>query len=699
MEPFTIQCTTCQSRIRVKNPKMIGQLANCPKCSSMIMVAPPQQITVETPGTPSVDSMAMTKDGIPSDFLQANEDSQPTNSDDEYRLAPAEADGDLSAADEHSDPQEAPEVENWEPDDQPLLPTDSWTSEKNTKTQQVLLVGFLSVAGIGLCIVGFLAFLNWYNATPDPGTVTAGGEPQTGAAEASVQQDDEPTDAQPNSEPSSPEASGDQGSGTEDVAATPEDGVASNHSTNDSSDSNSEPDNTPEPSTAETQQSIDELFQQAGGLDSGPDELPNTLSPDSLSPEAGDNLVDGDTSSIPDALKALKAMEDIVGYSPQVSLPADSDVEPGAPPVTAAELGLESVGARPPIPAVDYNQRSQFTLDGLSINKNDVPAESINLWVQLSGLPTLLDFDVLAAANRNIADLRFEIRTDGNQSIQELGQAFAASGGLVASPVQNRFVAFSLPEPKVTEVLPNAVALDGIVDSISGDTEQEKWLNENLGRLLPGSEGAWQLQNGLLTYDSSRVDALSWFRVIRLLENWKLQKGIQSSNQSYDLATIQQPFLVAQQFVGLDTKLSRISVQAEPVGQTLSRVAADAKINCWIDWPVVASVGLGPMTEDLAITLNRTVKEVLTDYCDRYSLIAAILDDKSIWLTTQGAYRMQTRFYVLPSEGKTPEQWEEALRPLTPVSANGIGRVVVVPTPDRKFVLVRCCRPKIDLSL
>lgn len=713
MEPFTIQCTTCQSRIRVKNPKMVGQLANCPKCSSMIMIAPPQQITVQNPGNAAVDSMAMTKEGISGDFLQSDNQFGPQEShnqateeqaageqhadimqaDDEYRLAPEPASV-AAPAKEHFEDQSLQHAEDWQPDDQPLLPTDSWTSEKNARTQQILIVGFLSLAGIGLSIVGFMAFLNWYNA--EPSKDLASNQPVN--EEGLTNTENQPAESQaPNGQKEPDNGQNEPAVASAELVETTSDNPDDSNSSpalSSNSAEQQEAQDTTDANEGNVEESINDLFQQAGELDDPPTPLP-----DSLSTEAGGDLIEGNDLSIPDALKALKAMEDIVGYSPQVSLPEDSDVEPGAPPVTAAELGLQTVGGRPPVPPVDYTQRSQFTLDGLNINKNDVPAESINIWVHLSGIPTLIDFDVMAAANRSIRNARFGIRSNGSRTIQDLGQEFAASGGLVASPVQNRFVAFSLPEQEVTQVLPMSVGLDGLLESIAGDADQEQWLNENLGKLLPGSKGAWQVKDGNLAYDNTQIDALTWFRVLRLLENWKLLTGVQSSTQAYSSQVIHQPFLVTQQVPGLETKLTRITVQSEPVGQTLSRVAADAKINCWIDWPVVASAGLGPMTEDLSVTYNRTLKEVLTDYCDRYSLIAAILDEQSVWLTTQAAYRMQTRFYALPSEGKTPEQWEEALRPLTPVSASGIGRVVVVPSPDRKYILVRCCRPKLELSL
>ena len=40
MEPFSIACTTCQARLRVRDESVIGQILTCPKCGSMVLVEP-----------------------------------------------------------------------------------------------------------------------------------------------------------------------------------------------------------------------------------------------------------------------------------------------------------------------------------------------------------------------------------------------------------------------------------------------------------------------------------------------------------------------------------------------------------------------------------------------------------------------------------------------------------------------------------
>lgn len=42
MELFAIQCTTCQSRLKVRNATIIGDIVACPKCGSMVLVEAPE---------------------------------------------------------------------------------------------------------------------------------------------------------------------------------------------------------------------------------------------------------------------------------------------------------------------------------------------------------------------------------------------------------------------------------------------------------------------------------------------------------------------------------------------------------------------------------------------------------------------------------------------------------------------------------
>ncbi len=51
---FTIRCTTCEARLGVKDETLIGQILACPKCGSMVLVAPPNEEKKSEPREPEL---------------------------------------------------------------------------------------------------------------------------------------------------------------------------------------------------------------------------------------------------------------------------------------------------------------------------------------------------------------------------------------------------------------------------------------------------------------------------------------------------------------------------------------------------------------------------------------------------------------------------------------------------------------------
>src|SRR5437773_6248330 len=41
MDLFSITCTTCKSRLKVRDQAAVGQILACPKCGGMVMIKPP----------------------------------------------------------------------------------------------------------------------------------------------------------------------------------------------------------------------------------------------------------------------------------------------------------------------------------------------------------------------------------------------------------------------------------------------------------------------------------------------------------------------------------------------------------------------------------------------------------------------------------------------------------------------------------
>ncbi|MCA9132800.1 MAG: hypothetical protein KDA45_06585 [Planctomycetales bacterium] len=720
VEPFTIVCSTCQSRIRVRNANMLGQLANCPKCSSMIMIEPRPRIEVGSPQAEPVDSTAMTKEGLagelPADGSQpgtakgqSGQPGLPTAEPTPGEPTPGESilgdsgrgDRGAEASDEYrladSDPGlgsgSSPRLANglgapppWQADAGPLVPSEQWTSPTSTKSRQILLIGFLGAAGVALSTLLFFGFLRWYTA---PGANAA---PELAAAAV----------------PSATEDSGDLRSGDMGGAQPPASQAAERR-----------------PAESSLAESLPNgLTPDTPALDLPPPETPagETLPPETPAEGSGDIAAAAQTMDVPPGLAPPDSDDDIpaadggealdsaaespllAAAEPTMAMPKqmqallpmlDWKVQPQLPdalevlseaPVTAEDLGLDTVDDTLALPPIDWNLHSQTMLPGLVIAARPL-SQFVNLWTNLSGVPTVVDLDALAAAN---VDPRQKIALQMVKSVsiatvaQQLGRPLA----LMAEPRDNRYLRLAPPADKVQATVPTTVSLQGLVDDEAG----RQWLAVALARLFPELPAEWKIEGQALSRPAG-VDPLHWFSVLRLLEGWRAASGQPPAVEGYDASRLTAILPDAGEMDSLDQELKEVLPVPRPVAQILPRLGAEAGLHIWIDWPNVAAVGVGPQTTALLVTSARPLRYALADYAEQFSLVVAVEDAHSLWITSPAAYRQQTRLYVIPSQGRTAEQWQQQLRPLTPASSEGVGAVTVISTPDAKFMLVRCCRP------
>ena len=146
IEPFVVQCQTCTSRIRVTDPALVGTIANCPKCNSMIQIEPPTTSPQVAIGNASVDSQALTEESI-------------------------------DAGEEPSDPAAVPSgfenVEGTAPpiEDSPIAPPvhPEWQSETTQRSRQIGLIVALSACSL----LGAVLMFGWFIRSWNQGRETA----------------------------------------------------------------------------------------------------------------------------------------------------------------------------------------------------------------------------------------------------------------------------------------------------------------------------------------------------------------------------------------------------------------------------------------------------------------------------------------------------------------------------------------------
>ena len=162
-QPFSVNCLTCGSTLRVTDPAIVGTIASCPKCESMVQIdqpttdAPadaagsPSQVAV---GQSSIDSGAITKDAIaPAD------------------LTPAK----LGDNDAGSSTVDGPFAGNAPPpnpttSDQSVAvpPPPAWQSQQSARTKQVALIASLSIGGLIAAAAAFGWFVSVWQAKSKP---------------------------------------------------------------------------------------------------------------------------------------------------------------------------------------------------------------------------------------------------------------------------------------------------------------------------------------------------------------------------------------------------------------------------------------------------------------------------------------------------------------------------------------------------
>lgn len=645
------------------------------------------KIEVERQHGPTVDSTALTQEGLPADLMVgAAEIESSIDEDNEYRLAPDPFDADARDASVTAPPvlpaatQAGPHTgAAWNADGPAHLPSADWTSDSTNKTRQMLLVGFLGFTGVILAALLFVGFLRWYtkDATNTPLATDRGAEgPIAGNTDV-----DSPAAGNPAAAP--PAA-------VEQLDAAPSSNELDDVGTSDNVVTDNSEANATEPPNAEP--------------DAHPSERPGTepnatasdvsSTADSTADSTVDaNVADGNESTSAEAIldlpKRLQAFGPMLQYEIQPQFSDATEILSEAP-VTAEDLGLSTTAETVEMPAIDLAAQSKVTVPALVLGELPL-SQFVSLWSNLSGIPTGINLDSLTAAgidrNQNLSLAMVQSATLGSL-VEQLGEPI----GLQAVARENRFLELVAPDSAIEQKLPAAISLAGLVAP-----DAEAWLIESLPKLFPDRSLAWKIEGGKLLRplaDSGEaLEPLAWFAAVRLLEGWRQAAGLPSTLPEYEPSLLSASLVAPSDVSGLDFVLQQVQPEARPLAQVIPRICREAGLHAWIDWPAVASIGVGPQTTALVLTSQRPLRRALADYASEFSLVVAVLDKQTLWLTSNQSYRRAPQLYVIPSNGESADQWKSRLRPLTPAATGelGVGAVVTIATPDGKFILTRCC--------
>ena len=663
---------------------MIGQIVNCPKCNSMLQITEPpiekpqvekpqnngpRQIRVES-HRGVIDSSAMTKEAFASELEDA------------YRLAPSQADD--SQADSNAPLLAPPRVDEEPVFQNPLVPPlperklasvnaaasssiQVLAVQRTARRRQLLMVAVFGSSGVLLAGMFFAGFLYWYTRKSNL--------PSAKNLTTAHQNVPEQKHGGPRIEP-------EQGL-LNDPLDDPEDDVLEQP----------RPSNEVDPNANKLIQAQEEPTQDRNSIGSAINsalsrsDVPHPTT-DEQPAAPNSETVAKPVTELPDQLKKFQNMLNTV-IEPQF---LEDQAVQKAPP-TAKELGLSTGQNSKAIPAMDVGKQLELPITGVIVPPGSI-SNAVIQWVQFSGIPTVVDLDSFVAAgldpNKPIGKIHVSAAP-----LAQVGALLAKEMGVEMITIENRFLAFQAPEAAIRKYLPTTIKISDLL----ADNDQQQWLVKTLAQIWPEYEGKWIVRDGELTVDPVIVDAMAWFWAVRMLESWRFAAGMETQldKTKLDQSKFVTKFVDPEQVEAFNKPLGLTLVSRAPVAQLFSEICAANHMHGWVDWASVGQKGLGPHTVDFIVTRDRTLRQCMRDLADRYALVIACENDESVLITTAEVYRGQPRLFVLPSQARTAEQWVEELQPLTPATATAAQPILAFLTPDSRFVIVRCCRPRLGM--
>ncbi len=352
------------------------------------------------------------------------------------------------------------------------------------------------------------------------------------------------------------------------------------------------------------------------------------------------------------------------------------------------------VASSPAVPAADLvpatlDKMLSTQLTGLAIDKRPL-SEALTTLALVGDVPIVPDVDSLLVVGVSKSSL-VEIKARATLTFDAVLQSIASSAKIRFVPWENRVLYARASDEDLESRIPPELPIADLVS----DEGQRDQLIQALRDVLPELGEGVQPGDGSVQLSLTKENRLTWFQAARLLETWRVARGITNEKSSAIVpkASLLPAWPVEAMQQVAKTPLKQL-VPSEPVARTWQRLTAEARVACWIDWYGLQMADTNPRQKGTVITSGRSLADVLQFYANKFEMVFALEDNRTIWATSPEMHRLQPRLYVLPLAQKSLEEWTAELESLAPINpANGASMLKLIPTPDGQFLFVRCCRP------
>lgn len=633
MELFSISCTTCKTRLKVRDEGAIGKLLDCPKCGAFVLVEPPtgwQSDQARGNGKSTPESAGHTLPSGPAPSFAPPPPPAESTFDDAASLlsdAPVAREATFAAAAPSS--VALPEPPVTEPPAGDQLPHEAARESAEIASElaapagslapQWLLMGVAAVGGVALALGLFVVAVWIFSGGKQPVVAAGPGEQNSGVA------------AVPGKEPA-----------TDKVATKPVEPADTT--------------NTKEPSTGpdKIKPAVDPFAGKPGiepkepGTPTEPvkPKEPGTI-PDppkegvSAEPKPAEPVDPKTVSRTID--KFSKFLDD-----PASATPDTAEEEPAAKPVTpepvAAVPTEELARPRPEPRKVDVAAR---LADKLTLEFQAVPLVDFAQFISdFSTIPVTLDPEALQSASATpgkpiSVKLRdASVGTILKEALTPLGLAFeiTPAGLVVGRPAPADGKLRSTPYSVADLGGDDAERLAGLSELALALVAPESWEPAGgVGTLTQSAE-----KQALVVQQSEVVH----FQMVLFFEKLRVARGL-SPRSKFDKSLFRLDPRASRAASKLNTPITLNFSQPAPLVRILDRLGKTAGVRILVDWQAAATVGWSPDAEGTVVADKLSLADTLTALLRPMDLTYRIVDDNLLLVTTTRALeaRLELEFH------------------------------------------------------
>ncbi|MBW3598174.1 MAG: hypothetical protein KY475_13000 [Planctomycetes bacterium] len=718
MASFYISCTTCKSRLKVRDESAVGEIHTCPRCGSMVMVTPPRphqmaggasdsshdgiiapaaagaggassplSFTFEdaaemlapaaappaaTAGAPPkrINQWADTVEELPAQDASAGAASEPSAPASDAAWADTvDSESSEKIATERDELSDAAAEEHVEPP----APGEAWGAPAAPGWRQWAFLGGAAAMGVSLAVAvfGYAVF----SANRSRTVNIAAKEPST-VAENIASDEEQPADpgSEESSEPPAPVTT------EEPQPAAPPD---------DASESETSP---PEKSTPDAEN--EEAPAEADPSPAAPERESPFESP-AAEPEEG-ALAGG--SDLFDKFGEFLGSSDLVSPLPSAAMPIEP--EPTDPPVEPAPEGSSEPSAevtplpRPAPREVDVEARLADPIAGLEFDK--VPlTDFLKVISDLSTIPISIQPEALAwrqLSPRSPVSVRQTETTVERAlaaALAPLGLGFVADDGhlVIASHSARENPLRRLTHP--------------VEDLTGGDSDRRKELADLIQRLVapeswkPAGAGAAIAKDGGIEIEQSEA---VHYRVIAFCESLRTARGLPPRTK-FDAALFQPQVQQQAARKKLATPITLNFRQPSDLRTILAMFGEAAGVTILIDWQAAEEAGWPPGAQGSVVAGETPLGEALADLLAPMDLTYRVLDGATLEVTTPERLRtrIETEFYPvneLLSGETSPEALMDRIRNVFGPDRFGEGLAELHIDPQSKHLIAALPQPQ-----